>query len=537
MIAISFFYAHFDSIAQSLGGLGLFLLGIIIMSEGLQNLAGQTMRKTLMRCTNTPIGGAFSGFIATAILQSSSAVTVAAVGFVSAGLITFSQSLGIVLGANLGTTLTGWIVAVFGFKMQLGTVSMLFLCLGVTLRLFTKKKIAMFGYTLAGFSVIFMGITMMQNGMSGFEELITPQQLPPDTLIGRLQLVAFGVFFTMLTHSSSAGVAMTLSVLHAGLINFEQAAALVIGMDVGTTFTAVLATIGQSVEARRTGFSHVIYNILTAVVALFFITPFSDALSFFFPTAISHNAEISLVAFHSTFNFLALVLILPFTSEFARLVVKLIREKKSPFSQELDSVLLTQPIVALDAVQKNLYNEIYVLFAHINALLGDTKSTKIDIKQLQFELDKTHTFLDEISLENECGVPWERLLSMIHTLDHMQRLHERCEEEEERAITLKNSPRFVRERVVLMRGIAQILQDMESKQWQQTVKHAYKIKAKLYKQLKPHREAVVIAIARGEIDVQEGTATMQSVRWLQRVSWHIVRITYHYEKALLASGK
>jgi len=534
---IDFLFEYWEPILHSIGGLGLFLLGIIILTDGLRALGGDAMRSALVRYTNSPLSGATVGFITTALLRSSSATTVAAVGFVGAGLITFSQSLGIIFGANIGTTVTGWIVVLLGFKLQLGNIMMLFVFLGALLRLFAKDRVATFGFTLAGFAIIFVGISMMQEGMGSFTGIITPEQLPPDTMIGRLQLVAFGIIFTTITQSSSAGVAATLTVLFAGAINFEQAAALVIGMDVGTTITAVLATIGQSVEARRTGFSHVIYNILTAIGAIFLITPFTMFVESFFPTAISTNAEITLVAFHSTFNIIGLLIILPFTHHFAHLMIKLISEKTPLYANKLDTALLGQPSMALTAVQNNIHTEIIALLGHINAILGDKESKRVNIANLQHALDQTHTFIDEISLDSESGAQWERLIAMIHTLDHLQRLHERCEEEEDRAITLRDTKHFVKERDIMIEGISSMVKAMEAKQWHKVLKYSYKIKARIYKQLRPYRKIVVEKIARGEIDVMVGTDYLEGIRWLKRVSWHLVRISYQYQQALLASGK
>jgi phosphate:Na+ symporter len=158
-----------------------------------------------------------------------------------------------------------------------------FVLIGAIMRLFGKGRLAHVGYAIAGFALVFVGISFMQEGMSGFQGLITPDQLPSDTFIGRLQLVAFGILFTLMAQSSSAGVAMALTALYGGAINFEQAAALVIGMDVGTTVTAALATVGGSVNARRTGFSHVTYNIFTGIGALLLITPYMVVVDTLFP--------------------------------------------------------------------------------------------------------------------------------------------------------------------------------------------------------------------------------------------------------------
>lgn len=522
---------------QLLGGLGLFLLGVIIMTDGLGNLVGNVMRSALIRFTHSPVSGAFTGSVTTAILQSSSATTVAAVGFVGAGLITFSQSLGIIFGANIGTTVTGWIVVLLGFKLQLGNIMMFFVFVGVLLRLFAKNNLATFGYVLAGFSIIFIGISMMQDGMSSFADYVNPDTFPADTFTGRLKLIAIGIIFTIITQSSSAGVAVALSAIFAGTINFEQAAALVVGMDVGTTITAALATIGQSTEARRTGFSHVIYNIMTAIGAFFLITPFTMVLESIFPTAITHNAEVSLVAFHTTFNFIGLVVVLPFTNKFASFMFRLIPQNEQLYTNTLDTILLKQPTLALTAVQNSINSEIIALFTHLNAILGDTKNKRIDIYDLQNALNKTHSYIDNISLKKESGTQWERLVSMIHTLDHMQRLHERCEEEEDRAITLKSVKLFTKERDIIVSAISSILEAINEKEWHKMYKESYRAKGLLYKHVRKYRQMIIKRIARGEIDVQDGTDYLEGVRWLKRVTWHIVRISYHYEQALLASGK
>ncbi|MDX1698800.1 MAG: Na/Pi symporter, partial [Thiohalobacterales bacterium] len=299
------------------GGLGLFLLGMVIMTDGLRTLAGDATRHILMKFTHTPASGAATGAITTALLQSSSATTVAAVGFVSAGLLTFPSALGIIFGANIGTTITGWLVALLGFKLKVGTLMLPLILAGTLLRLFAGGRRAAFGFGLAGFGLIFIGIDFMQTGMSGFGDIISPDRLPGDTLGGRLLLVLLGMLATIITQSSSAGVATTLTLLFAGMVNFHQAAALVIGMDIGTTFTALLATIGGTTGARRTGLSHVIYNFITAVLALSLIDIYVAGWEQLAPGVLAMQGEIGLVAFHTLFNILGVIFILPFTGLFA----------------------------------------------------------------------------------------------------------------------------------------------------------------------------------------------------------------------------
>lgn len=508
------------------------------MTDGLRALAGSAIRAALMRFTRSPLSGAVSGAVSTAILQSSSATTVAAVGFVGAGLITFSASLGIIFGANIGTTITGWLVALLGFKLNLGTVILPVILVGTILRLFGNGRAANIGYALAGFGLIFVGISLMQQGMSGLTDIITPEALPADTLIGRLQLVALGILFTMITQSSSAGVAATLTALFVGAITFEQAAALVIGMDVGTTVTAVMASIGGSVAARRTGLSHVIFNLFTACGALILITPYTLLWEYLSPGALSSNAEIALVAFHTSYNTLGVMVILPFTGRFAHLIEKLLPAKKPSYTGRLGEGLLEQPALALTAVQASIHDELLALLRHVNAMLGDSlMGRRADLAELQAALDETYAYVDRIHLHETQGAEWERMLGIVHTLDHMQRLHERCEEEEDRAITARGSAELSDYGRTMVKTINGIFNDIETQSWTEAAERADKTAVYIHDQVEPLRQSILAKIASHEIDVPQGTGRLEAIRWLKRVSKHVARIMQHYGEAVLAAGK
>ena len=508
------------------------------MTDGLRALAGSAIRAALMRFTRSPLSGAVTGAVSTAILQSSSATTVAAVGFVGAGLITFSASLGIIFGANIGTTITGWLVALLGFKLNLGTVILPVILVGTILRLFGNGRAANIGYALAGFGLIFVGISLMQQGMSGLTDIITPEALPADTLIGRLQLVALGILFTMITQSSSAGVAATLTALFAGAITFEQAAALVIGMDVGTTVTAVMASIGGSVAARRTGLSHVIFNLFTACGALILITPYTLLWEYLSPGALSSNAEIALVAFHTSYNTLGVMVILPFTGRFAHLIEKLLPAKKPSYTGRLGEGLLEQPALALTAVQASIHDELLALLRHVNAMLGDSlMGRRADLAELQAALDETYAYVDRIHLHETQGAEWERMLGIVHTLDHMQRLHERCEEEEDRAITARGSAELSDYGRTMVKTINGIFNDIETQSWIEAAERADKTAVYIHDQVEPLRQSILAKIASHEIDVPQGTGRLEAIRWLKRVSKHVARIMQHYGESVLAAGK
>ena len=258
--------------------------------------------------------GALTGAATTALIQSSSATTVATIGLVGAGLLTFPQALGVIFGANIGTTLTGWIVATLGFKVKLGLIAPVMTLAGVLLRLFARGALAEAGLGLAGFSLLFIGLDMMQAGLAALEGGVTPTVFPDDTVFGRFQLVLIGVAITLVTQSSSAGVATALVALHTGAISFYQAAALVIGMDVGTTFTAVIASLGGSTAMRRTGYAHVTYNVATGLMAFAILPVFVWATAGFLERG--GDQQLTLVAFHSLFNLIGVLAILPITGVF-----------------------------------------------------------------------------------------------------------------------------------------------------------------------------------------------------------------------------
>ncbi len=355
---------------QAFGGLGLFLMGMAVMTDGLKTLADERLRTLLAKSTRSPLAGVFTGGISTAILQSSSATTVAAIGFVSAGLLTFPQALGIVFGASIGTTFTGWLVAVLGFKLKLGELVLPLVLVGVLLRLFGRGRVAASGFSIAGFGLIFVGITMLQEGMKTFEGIVTPATLPSDTLPGRLALVLIGIVVTLITQSSSAGVATALAALNTGTITLSQAAALVIGMDVGTTSTALLATIGATTQARRTAMGHVLYNVLTAFLALLILTPYVHLVERFSSPTGPSEPELALVAFHTLFNCVGLVVILPFTKRFAAFITRLVPERGNPLTRRLEQSLLTTPDVAMQAVRATILDLVRHVFDQLATVLA-----------------------------------------------------------------------------------------------------------------------------------------------------------------------
>lgn len=516
------------------GGIGLFLLGMLVLTDGLRGLAGNSLRRILARSTRSPASGAVAGALTTAVIQSSSATTITAVGFVGAGLLTFTQSLGIIFGANIGTTMTGWMVAVLGFKLQLGTLALPLLLAGVLLRLFARDRWRDGGWALAGFSLLFVGIAAMQDGMLAFEGVVTPASFPDDTLLGRLQLVLIGVAITLVTQSSSAGVATALVALGAGAISFPQAAAMVIGMDVGTTFTAVLATLGGSTATRQTGFAHVIYNLLTGIMALFLLSPYASFVEPWISGGGVGDSQISLVAFHTMFNALGVILVLPFAGAFARLVIWAVPRRGPPLLHRLDDRTLGDPSAATDAAIGTLRAVADDLFHLLAALLDPVSRRSVEavrLREVDEAIEATRRFVERIKTEPKQELAHSRHLAAMHALDHLDRLHQRCTQRG-RIVTLDGEARLRRLANILRDNVA-ALPDADALLAEERFD---RVRDLLRDQRHIYRARTLSSASRRRIDADTALARLDAVRWLHRAAYHVWRILHHLRRAEAQKG-
>ncbi len=520
----------FLSFMSALGGVGLFLIGMLLLTDGLKALAAQRMRDVLSRFTSTPLSGAVTGALTTAVIQSSSATTVAAVGFVASGLLTFPQALGVIFGANVGTTLTGWLVAVLGFKLDLGQIALPFVFFGAIARLAFRGRIALAGQALAGFCLIFIGIEHMKDGLDAFSGVVTPTDFPPDTLFGRLQLVLIGMLITVVTQSSSAGVATALAALGAGAINFPQAAALVIGMDVGTTFTAALATIGGGTMARRTGYAHVIYNVMTGVMAFFLLGPFQLVAG-----ALTGNgdSQIALVAFHSFFNALGVVLVLPLARPFARLIEHLVPEKGSDLTSRLDPLVLRDPHAAASLAGQTVAHLETLIIERLRNRLGAKSSAyeELDREDLAKAIAETRTYLDKIIVPPNDMAFQEELKGLFHILDHLSRLLYRCDQRQ-RIDELSLDHRLKRLAGLLI-GVTDISTRQKDAKTQE--KTLDRLRLLMRRQRRLNRDRLIAMAAADAVPAETVWLKLDALRWLHRVSYHLWRIRLHQNVLLDAN--
>jgi len=259
-----------NAVTTLVGGLGLFLLGMWLMTGGLKLAAGDALRSLLTRWTGTPLRGLSAGVLITAIVQSSSAVTVATIGFVNAGLLTLGQAVYVIFGANVGTTMTAWLVAFVGVKIDVGLFALPLVGVGMLIRLVTSSNMRLsgLGEALAGFGIFFLGVGVLQQGFENLAPQITKFDL---TSSGGFQVAAFvglGIVLTLLTQSSSAAIAIALTASASGEVPLELAAATVVGTNIGTTSTAFFASLGATPSAKRVASAHISFNVLSGVAAL-----------------------------------------------------------------------------------------------------------------------------------------------------------------------------------------------------------------------------------------------------------------------------
>ena len=520
------------ALLSAAGGLGLFLLGMGLMTEALRSLGGHRLRQALLRFTRSPWSGAAAGAIGTALVQSSTATTVATVGFVSAGLLSFQASLGIILGANVGSTGLGWLVALLGIKLDLARLMLPLVLVGAGLRLLGRGRQALVGQVLAGFALLFVGIGALQQALAGHGLLLDPGRFDAASGGGRLQLLLLGLLTTVITHSSGAGVATTLAAMAAGAIALPQACALVIGMDLGTTVTALMASLGASLSARRTAAAHVLFNLFTAVAAFLLLPVYLALLQGLWPALAARDPEFALTAFHSGFNLLGVLLVLPVTAPFAALIRRLVRPGRGRTIDGLPDTPPADPLLALHQARAALVPCLLELLQVLRDGLatangGSARRNAQPLVLLQGDLDRLELFLDQIHLTPGQPPAHGALLHLLHGLDHLQRLHERCEEEQDRLRTAATSVSLAGERQQLLTALQELPALASEGQWLRAHAVASACAQALHGRVGPYRQDVLAAVARGELDLDAGTARLEAIRWLRRVSQHLERACHH----------
>ena len=361
-----------ELLAGLAGGVGLFLLGIGLMTDGLKLAAGPALERVLAHSTKTRLRGLASGVLITALVQSSSAVTVAAIGFVSAGLLNLSQALWVLFGANVGATMNGWLVVLVALQFKIEALALPLIGIGMFLRLSgNNNRRSALGLALAGFGLLFVGVDLLSDTFSSVSATF---RLPTGTGVGAvLSQMLIGSVLTVLMQSSSASLAIALTAAKGGLLTPYGAAAVVIGANIGTTVTAVIAAIGAVPNARRAAAAHVLFNLLTGTVALLLLPWLVDALavaSDWF--GLKDEPAAQLAMFHTVFNLLGIVLIWPIAARMTAFLQTCFRaaEEDEARPRFIDNTVLGVPALVLNALEQEVRNLGGIALRTVYGVLG-----------------------------------------------------------------------------------------------------------------------------------------------------------------------
>ncbi len=543
------------AIGTLIGGVGLFLLGMNLMTDSLSALGGDTLRTVVGRLIHRRSSALATGVFATALLQSSSATTLITVGFVSAGLVTFSDSLGLILGANIGTTATSWLVSLVGLKFKVSAVALPLVGAGALLRLVTRGRRARLALALSGFGLIFVGIDVMQEGMAGLDvDFNWGQDLPGP--LRTAVMVGIGAVMTVVMQSSSAAAATTLIALSAGRVELQQAAALVIGQNVGTTITAIIGASGGSLSARRTAVAHVLFNVLTAAVALIALRPFLALITELSRRWVGDAPQTVLAVFHTGFNVLGVSLVYPWLDRFAKLVERIVPKPAQVVVADLPKSSLSVPAVALesarttaakaareatrlavsamrgrsrDQAEANLLRAALELARDPKKLLERAQDPARALAERIRGLDEVLTdltvYLGKIDAPRTAGVVSHERVALLHAVDHIRRLVRVAESSDRKGrVEAQAELRALADPII--EAFEPLLgDDVEvDRAWIAEVMEVSRACSRADKRRRDeHRESVLERLASGALDADTADKLLAAARWVGKTPKHAAR--------------
>lgn len=405
-------YSFYDFLAL-LGSLALFLYGMKIMSEGLQKFAGDRLRNILTAMTTNRVTGVLTGTLITALVQSSSATTVMVVSFVNAGLLTLSQSISVIMGANIGTTVTAWIISALGFKVDISVFALPLLAFGVPLLFSQKSSRKSIGEFIFGFSFLFMGLDLLKKNAPDLSQnpdmLAFVQNYTDMGFFSVILFVLIGMVLTMIVQASSATMAITLIMCANGWISFELGAALVLGENIGTTITANLAALTANTQARRAALAHLMFNVFGVMWVLILFKPFLSMVDWIIDDwmQVSNAGGVAvsfkLSAFHTCFNVCNVLILIWFVKLIERTVCRLIPQKETEEEYRLQFIsggmLSTAELSLLQARKEiNLFAErIQRMFGMVRNLLHTTNENEFN--KLFARIEKYEGISDNMEVE------------------------------------------------------------------------------------------------------------------------------------------
>ncbi len=432
------------TIFNILGGLAIFLYGMKLMSDGMQKVAGDGMRRMLAIATTNRFTATLSGMLVTSIIQSSSATTVMVVGFASAGLLTLNQSLGVIFGANIGTTMTAWIVSFFGFKIKISLFALPMIAIGFFVQFIGKwKTLHRAGEAMVGFGFLFFGLDIMKDAIPDISQspavMAWIAQFRPDTFPALLLLIGVGTALTVILQSSSAVMAMTITCASKGYIDFPTAAALVLGENIGTTITANLAAIGATKTAKRAAIGHFLFNFIGVLWVAIIFKPFTG-----FVDSLIHSSDpitalpYKISAFHTIFNVANTAIMLCFIKQLSKMTLYILpkskREDKGNELIFLTTRFASTPELAIQAARKEIERMTSISGRMVNKLIhalkveDDAMFERLIKDALDAETDtdviehKINTYLGTLAHQHISSTVLNEILALMDITNSVERM-------------------------------------------------------------------------------------------------------------------
>lgn len=430
---------------QLIGSLGFLLYGMKMMSDGIQKSAGESLHRILGLMTGNRFFAVLTGTFITMIIQSSSATTVMVVSFVNAGLLTLKQSIGVIFGANIGTTITAWIVSLFGFKFNISAFAIPLFGIGFILTSLKKIKKQSIGEALMGFGLLFLGLDLLSSAMPSLdaENISFLSNLTNKGILSLLIGVFAGIVITLIIHSSSAATAIIITMSFNGLLTWDFAAAMVLGSNIGTTIDAVIASIGTKVNARRAALVHVLFNVTGTILAMIFFKPLLSLVDILVPGPVQESITTHIAMLHTVFNILNTLIFLPFVSQLAHITEKIIKPKKD---ETPDNYKLEMPpeghaeyaVAALIRAEKEILDMtslVTKMFDRIKVCFGQDSTSLIStnkevLAQEETFADQMHevlsTYLVRCMDLSVTEKQRENISQMLHIVDELESMTDDC---------------------------------------------------------------------------------------------------------------
>ena len=547
------------------GALGFFIYGMKVMSDGIQKVAGSKMRSILSKMTSNRFLGITTGFLITALLQSSSATTVMIVSFVNAGLLSLVESIGVIMGANIGTTITAWLISLLGFKVQISAIALPIIAIGFPMMFSSKSNIKALAEVFIGFALLFMGLDELKHAVPNLKE--NPEFLSflanyaNMGILSTIIFIGFGTLLTLIVQSSSAAMALTLVMCYEGYIPFELAAAMVLGENIGTTITANLAAMVGNVHAKRAARAHFIFNIFGVIWMVFAFQFFITTIDSYMITNMDLSPKnfdidnpiaipIGLSIFHTTFNILNVLFLVGFVPLISRIVIK-IQPSKGEVDEEFHlehigtGLMQTTELSILEANKEVVkFGKIIAkLFGFIPELLKEKDDKKF--RTLMARIRKYEDITDRMEVEiadylakasqGELSVEASvKVRSMISMINDMERIGDICyqmsisveRKSEQKAQFMPDPTTSLEEMIAEVTKALQVMNKNLNTNYSQVIlTEADEVEIVINKLRNKLRKKYLEKIEKGEVKIQTAMIYNNLIHSLEKVGDHIFNIS------------